>query len=55
MKTEIKVQRGESDGPSKCTFLSFLKTHEIKTMQKNIKLCGIIWNSRFLTFSWRSS
>ena len=54
-KTEIKLQLGERGGPSKCTFLPFLKTHEIKTMQKNIKLCGIIWNSRFLTFSWRSS
>ena len=36
MKTEIRVQLGESDGPSKCTFLSFLKTHESKTMQKTL-------------------
>ena len=55
MKTEIRAQLGESDDLSKCTVLSFLKTHEIKAMQKNIKLCGIIWNSRFLAFSWRSS
>ena len=55
MKTEIRVQLWESDGPSIFTFLSFIKTHEIKTMETNIKLCGMIWNSRFLTFSWRSS
>ena len=33
-ENEIRVQLRESDGPIKCTFLSFLKAHEIKTMQK---------------------